>query len=152
MGASDTGRGAVEKILEHAGVKGMRWGVRKDRSARSSGEPTPVTVTTKAGKGVVKTKGGKGQAPSEDAVKAAAYRQKARSSTTASLTNDELRQLITRMRLEQEYAKLNYSPSKYKKAQKLVKGTAGTANDVIAFSKSPAGQLLIAQMKKKKAP
>jgi hypothetical protein len=92
----------VESIvaeLVHYGVKGMKWGVR--RSAPAAG----VTVTERPGR-KVKTGGGTGQRPSEDAVRAAVARQKARKSTTDALSNRELQDLVNRMNLEQQYSRL----------------------------------------------
>ena len=92
----------VQEILAHYGVKGMKWGVRKD-SSPSSG---PTEVTTRAIKGRVITTGGKGHAPSDDALKAAVGKQKAKKSGLASLSNKELQAVVTRMNLEQQYSRL----------------------------------------------
>jgi hypothetical protein len=92
--------GSLGEILEHYGVKGMKWGVR-----RRSTTPTAVAVTTRPGKRV-KTAGGKGQSASEDAVTAAVARQKAKKSTVDSLSNKELQNLVARMNLEQQYSRL----------------------------------------------
>lgn len=102
--------------LEHSGVKGMKWGVRKSDSAstptllrekKAFRNSSDVTVTQKKSGTYVTTKGGKRQKASDDAVKAHAGRQKAKSSTTDSLTNNELKAVVERMRLEQEFAKLD---------------------------------------------
>lgn len=90
----------VDDFLSHYGVKGMKWGVRKERSA--------VEVSTKERPGrKVKASGGKFHKPSEDAVVAARTRQQAKKSTTDSLSNKELQALVTRMNLEQQYSNLN---------------------------------------------
>lgn len=87
-------------FLAHYGVKGMKWGVRKERSA--------VEVSTKTSPGrKVKASGGKFHSPSEDAIRAAKTRQQAKKSTTDSLSNKELQELITRMNLEAQYKNLN---------------------------------------------
>ena len=87
-----------DTTLSHYGVKGMKWGVRKK-------EPTDVSVQQKPGK-YVKTSGGKRQAASDDAVKAAVSRQKAKSSSLDALSDDELKQLVNRMNMEQNYDRL----------------------------------------------
>lgn len=92
----------VEDFLAHFGVKGMRWGVRKDRSSG----PQPITTHSRPGKKVT-AKGGGGRPPHEDAKRAVALAQKARSSTTHSLSNEELKDLLTRLDLESRYTKLN---------------------------------------------
>lgn len=88
----------AETVLAHYGVKGMKWGKRKS-------EPTSVTTTAVPGKRV-KAKGGTLQPASDDAVRAAASKQRAKKSTTDSLSNKELQELVTRMNLEQQYARL----------------------------------------------
>ena len=106
----------VEDFLAHYGVKGMKWGVttvdkasqptltREKKALRDSKD---ITVSQrKAGK-YATARGGQRQKASDDAVKAVAARQKAKKSTTDSLTNDELKAANERMRLEQEYHKLN---------------------------------------------
>lgn len=75
----------VADYLEHFGVKGMRWGVRKV-SDHSSGA-------------------------SEDHVNATIARIKAKKGGTKALSNKELQDLITRMNLEQQYVKV-VPPSK----------------------------------------
>lgn len=111
----ERGEQAVEEMF-HYGVKGMKWGVRsvdKDsqptliREKQSRRDSKDVTVTQrKAGK-YVKTKGGERQKATDDAVRAAAARQKAKKSTTDALTNAELKAAVDRMQLEQQYSKLN---------------------------------------------
>ena len=88
------------KSLIHYGVKGMKWGVRRDNS------PKAVTVKEAPGK-FVKTSGGKNQPASDDAKSAAVSRQKAKKSSLDSLSNKELQQLVTRMNLEQQYSQLS---------------------------------------------
>lgn len=70
-------------ILEHFGVKGMKWGVRR----RS---------------------GGLGSSTSDDAAKAAASKALVtKKGGTKALSNDDLRKLNERMRLEQDFSKLS---------------------------------------------
>lgn len=95
----------VDDILAHYGIKGMRWGVRRSK-AELSGAPEPITINAKPGKKIV-TSGGKNQPVSEDAKQAAVIKQKARASGAQSLSNDEMRILVNRMNLEQQYFKLN---------------------------------------------
>lgn len=92
--------GTLEEFLEHYGVKGMKWGVRRKRPGM-----TRVEVAAPAGRRV-QTRGGSGQRASEDAIRAAVARQKARKSTTDSLSNRELQELVTRLNLEQQYERL----------------------------------------------
>lgn len=89
----------VEDIIAHYGVKGMRWGVRKDRPAQD------ITIYTRNGKKPI-ARGGKRAANTKDALDTVATRQKSKHSTTHALTNKELEDAVKRMRLEQQYNKL----------------------------------------------
>jgi hypothetical protein len=88
--------------LAHYGVKGMKWGVTR----RSDGSPQEVSVTQPTPGKRLKTSGGRNLPASPDAIAAAAARQKARRSTTNALSNQELQQVVNRMNLEQQYARL----------------------------------------------
>lgn len=91
----------VGEVLSHYGKKGMKWGVtNKDTS------PTDVSVSQKKPGGKVKTAGGKNQPAADDAVKARTLGQKAKASTTHSLSDHELQALVRRMNLEQQYTTL----------------------------------------------
>lgn len=103
----------------HAGVKGMRWGVRK-----GVGSP-------RAGKQL------KGTGQSVDSRRV----QKIRKKKVSQMSNDELRALTTRMQLEQSYNRLN--PSTVKKGAGLVKNVIGAVaftNSVLAAANSPAAK------------
>jgi hypothetical protein len=95
----------IEEFLQHYGVLGMRWGVSK-RSGGGGGGPTPIKVNARPGQKIITT-GGHKQPSSEDAKLTAAIRQKARASGPQSLSNNEMRTLVERMNLEQQYARLN---------------------------------------------
>lgn len=91
----------LEEFLAHHGIKGMHWGVR---TGGAKG-PTGVTVTHKPGR-KVKTKGGKRQPAHEDALRTAIIRQQTKKSTTDSISNKDLKELVDRMNLEQQYSRL----------------------------------------------
>lgn len=69
----------VKEFLEHVGVKGMKWGVRRNSSSKL-------------------TSNSKNKAPSP----------------TKKLSNDQLRQAVDRMRLEQQFKQLSQSANKKK--------------------------------------
>lgn len=71
----------LQSELQHYGVKGMKWGVRKRERPSFP--------------------------PSDDAVKVNESRNKARVSSTDALSTKELQQLVNRMNLEQQYARLS---------------------------------------------
>jgi 2'-5' RNA ligase len=83
--------------LEHYGVKGMRWGVRK-ASAVTTQQHIDTGILRRQTK--VQAKGGESQPASDDAVKAEVQKRKLRKSGTAALSNQELRDLQTRLQLE----------------------------------------------------
>jgi hypothetical protein len=90
----------VDDFIAHYGVQGMRWGVR-----RGSKGPQSVTLTAKPGK-KIRTAGGKGFEASPEAKSAAAFKQIAKKSGPQALSNDQMKQLVTRMNLEQQYSKM----------------------------------------------
>ena len=96
---------AGEEFIRHYGVRGMKWGVRKDigAGARDVRLKTGHTVT---GKTKVKTKGGQLAEVSDDAIKKAVTRQKMKRSGVDALSNKELQDLATRMNLEQQVRSL----------------------------------------------
>jgi hypothetical protein len=111
--------GSVDALLAHYGVKGMRWGVRKT-TVSDAGGGKEVKVRAALGNRVVVTSGGSKRALSEDATKAAVYRQVAKKSNVRSLSNKELQDLVTRMNLEQQYAQLD--KKKRDEGRKTVEG------------------------------
>lgn len=86
----------------HYGVKGMRWGVRKSDTAIGR---TKVGISQVPGRRVQAT-GGTGQKAHPDAIKAAVRKQKAKASTTDALSDKELKALLNRMQMEQQYAQM----------------------------------------------
>lgn len=130
MGGSDAStdsraRGAslVGGVLAHYGVKGMKWGVRRTDAQLAAARE--VSVTQKKPGTYVKTSGGKGLPASDDAVKAAVGRQKAKASSTDALSNAELRQVVERMNLESQYQRLSFESDRRSVGQKFVAGLLG---------------------------
>ncbi len=98
LAMNDTAKTGLD-FLEHYGVKGMRWGLRKAQGA----DELVTTTHTRAGlsgKTRVKAKGGAGHDAHPDAIKVAAKKQKLKKSGPASLSDQELRDIITRTQLE----------------------------------------------------
>ena len=110
-----------DQPLEHFGVKGMHWGVRK------SGPK--VRERTKA------------SGDKATAEKLSKHQKK-------TLTNKELSAVIKRKELEQRYSTLN--PSKFKKGHNVIKeviSVVGTVSAAIALSNTPAGKAVVAAAK-----
>ena len=90
-----------DDFLQHYGVLGMKWGHRKARSKVSSNKKPKSTKNTTTSKPKPKP-------------------------TQRELSDEELRAVINRMRLEREYADLQYRASSRAKVENVVK-TVGTA-------------------------
>lgn len=108
----------ADDFLEHVGVKGMKWGVRKSREERAAPSKVKVKekvsfrgsqdikVKSKAGRGIVKVSGGKRNMATQDAIRTRASMQKGKKSTVHALSNAELKQAVDRMKLEKDFSKL----------------------------------------------
>lgn len=136
--------------LEHYGIRGMKWNVRRD----NGGSAVEVSTKTYPGKKVV-AKGGTNQSPSADAIRVAASKQIAKKSTTDALSTKELQDLVNRMNLEQQYSRLTSTKgfvdkldNDKKKVDKIM-GAAQTANNVMTFMNSPMGKMLRAGIETK---
>lgn len=90
----------VEDVLAHVGVKGMRWGVRRDRASK-------VTVIDKRKR--IKTSGGHKRPAHPDAVGPRISGQVAKKSGVKALSNDELKAYTQRLNLEQQAKRLSYN-------------------------------------------
>ena len=91
-----------EAFLEHVGVKGMKWGVRKQR-------PSSVTVSQKGRK--LQTSGGFRRPAHPDALRVAKIGQVGRSSGVKALSDDDLKAFQSRMNLEANVQRIQYNRS-----------------------------------------
>lgn len=97
----------MENELYHFGIKGMRWGVRRYQN--------PDGSLTNAGKKRLK----KGQTSNEETDSSNKTSTKYSSTKTVKdMSDDELRQAINRIQLEQQYK--NLSPKNVSKGKKFV--------------------------------
>jgi hypothetical protein len=78
--------------IKHYGVKGMHWGVTRAKVAAGA---------TKGAKAVYDT-----YKPSKDAIDSQKYQTRAKIGGVRNLNNAEMRKVITRMQLEQQYRDL----------------------------------------------
>lgn len=91
--------------LEHYGVKGMKWGVRKsDKTTNVSGNTIRSSKRGKI-KGVELSEDNKQKAsrPSDDKTEASILEQRIKSGSTDSLSNKELELVVNRKNLEKRY-------------------------------------------------
>ena len=99
-------------VLEHFGVKGMRWGQRKSPPEAVATSARSIVPHGTKRKTKVKVEGGENQPAHEDAVKVAEARTKLSKSGTAALSNQELRDVANRLQLENQVAVLTSSRGK----------------------------------------
>jgi len=101
--------------LQHFGIKGMHWGVRRQRAA--DGKVRGPSKSTREG-------------VSSDAARAHEARAKVKSHGLDSLSNQDLQHLVSRMNLEQQYSRLTSDKTnvaKVKKGRNAIKEVIGVA-------------------------
>lgn len=118
---ADIGHSALENVLSHYGVKGMKWGVRRADSGSESASPA-----------------------SADHNSAVAAQNKINTGGTKSLSNQELQGLINRMNLERQYNTMAVQHRTeidrgIQATQKLLK-VGKTVEDVRKFMGTPTGK------------
>ena len=99
-------------VLEHYGVKGMRWGHHKAAPEAVGTSARSIVPHGTKRKTKIKVEGGENQPAHEDAVKVAQARTKLVKSGTASLSNKELKDMANRLQLEQQVKQLTTSGGK----------------------------------------
>jgi 2'-5' RNA ligase len=112
--------------IEHYGVKGMRWGVRRESSVTSESHADSGLVRRQA---KVRTTGGEGHQPHEDAIQVARAQQKLKKSGVAALSNNELRNVRDRVQLEEQVKGLMTS-----RGRKFVRRSLETESQNLARS------------------
>ena len=114
----------TDDFLIHHGIKGMRWGVRKNRKISSESSSSSKT-----------------SAESEDHKEYSSLRSR----PVKTLSNAELKKLNERMQLEQNYNTLMSTPrlfsidKGYKKVNTILK-YAKTANEIYTLVNRPAAK------------
>lgn len=143
----------IDESLKHFGILGMRWGVRRDRTTLARIAGRPVVVRRAEPKKQIKTAGGSGHPPSEEAIKTAMTKQKARASGTQALTAEEMKDALKRMKLEQEFKQVssNYNPGVVKRGQAWIKellSIGQSSEDLKKFSNTPLGKAIKGEFEK----
>lgn len=126
-----------DNVLEHYGVKGMKWGVR--RTPEQLGRARSARKARKAAAKKQKEADRKRPA-SEDATRAAQARRIAKNAGTSKLSNQELQHLVNRMNLERQYSSILGDDQK-SAGRKFVDSILGAEMNAIKKNQpSPTGQ------------
>lgn len=128
--------------LKHWGIKGMKWGVR--RYQNKDGSLTPAG----------KKRYSDGSTSSSSTSKSSQTSQQHKKKTVSEMSDQELRDTVNRLRLEQDYAKLN--PEKVSRGKKFVdnlldetlSGVARGAGSASAIAVTSLGKILGEQLEK----
>lgn len=126
--------------LKHWGIKGMKWGVR--RYQNKDGSLTPAG----------KKRYSDGSTSSSSTSKSSQTSQQPKKKTVSEMSDQELRDAVNRLRLEQDYAKLN--PEKVSRGKKFVdnlldetlSGVARGAGSASAIAVTSLGKILGEQL------
>jgi 2'-5' RNA ligase len=119
----------LEVGVEHYGVKGMRWGVRKEAPEAVSAKATSVVPPGKRRRTKIEVEGGENHPAHEDAIKVAEAKTKLKKSGPAALSNRELQEVATRLNLERNVAQLVSGNSQTAKARQFIKNVTNPLKD-----------------------
>ena len=141
----------IDAFLAHYGVKGMRWGVRRDRGNSGSSSKGQANASDASSKPKKSTKRQENLSRYSDDKLASKVSEK---KGLDALSDAELSKLTKRMQLEQSYRELSAKrPRERSKAEKFLNGAkilGQSANQLTEFINSPAGKKL-GELAKKKA-
>jgi 2'-5' RNA ligase len=93
-------------VLEHYGVKGMRWGMRRSAPSAVAPKATSKVPAGNRRKTKVKVEGGQNHPAHEDAIKVEQAKAKLKKSGPKALSNQELRDVANRVQLENQVSVL----------------------------------------------
>ena len=130
----------IETILEHHGVKGMKWGVRRKATV---GAQEVIVRDSRIGKGV-RTTGGAGHPIHPDVVRARTIGQVGKKSGYKALSDKELQDYTRRLNLEQQAKRLAFADASPPK--KFVLSVLGQSGKTAV--QSAANDVATAQVKK----
>lgn len=100
--------------IQHYGIKGMKWGVRRDNPSATvdSAGNTTVSRNGRVTGVALSDKTKSSSKSSDDASRAAVLKKRAATKSTDSLSNKDLKDLVERMNLEQQYSRLTMPQGK----------------------------------------
>jgi hypothetical protein len=130
-----TGEAAVENILAHFGVRGMRWGVR--RKATVGPQEVFVSRSRVPGSKRLKAKGGGGHPSTKEGLSAREIGQIGKKSGLHALSDQQLNQYARRIQLEQNVARLQYNEKT--RGAKFVDGLLGRQGSQLANAAAREG-------------
>jgi hypothetical protein len=121
---SDVRLSDIRESLSHHGIKGMKWGVRRSDKQLAADRPPA----------------------SEDVLKVDQHKATIEAGTTRALSNKELKELVDRMNLEQQYSDLlgkrkNTVDKGHNEAKKIL-AIGDTLSKAYNMYHSPAGKAL----------
>ena len=141
----------IDDFLAHYGVKGMKWGVRRDRGSSGSSSKGRANASDASSKPKKPAKRKEDLSRYSDDKLASKLSEK---KGLDALSDAELSRLTKRMQLEQSYRELSAKrPREKSKGEKFLQGAkilGQSANQITEFINSPAGKK-IAEIAKKKA-
>lgn len=120
--------------LKHWGIKGMKWGVR--RYQNKDGSLTPAG----------KKRYSDGSTSSSSTSKSSQTSQQPKKKTVSEMSDQELRDAVNRLRLEQDYAKLN--PEKVSRGKKFVDNLLDEALSGVARGAGSASAIAVTSLGK----
>ena len=141
----------IDDFLAHYGVKGMKWGVRRNRGSSGSPSKGQANASDASSKPKKPIKRQENLSRYSDDKLASKISEK---KGLDALSDAELSKLTKRMQLEQSYRELSAKrPMEKSKAEKFLTGAkilGQSANQLTEFINSPAGKKL-GELAKKKA-
>jgi hypothetical protein len=124
---------SVSSFVQHWGIKGMKWGIRRNNPSSSSSSKSSKDSSDEAKTSTTKTEPPK--AKEHNRMKELLLKD------PSEMTNAEIQELSQRMNLERAVAKMQYDQSTLGKGEKIVNDTArvvGSVNNLAkAVSKNP---------------
>lgn len=145
----------VEPFLEHYGIKGMRWGVRRDLSG-SSGSGGTKSSTNKS-RTVTKSSpnksgsSGKGSTKTPDNNRKKGDTEDAVPPKQKTMSDAELRKAVERLRMEAEFSRLSATPELKKQQSVGAAFVRSAAKDVILPAAKNAARDVLTQYAKNAA-